>query len=143
MAVCFNRLASHIYEGAYKAGEQLTSGLFVEITANGVKKIAAAGDAEYRVEEKTNLWGLPAVRLVCVYEGSKEQYVTDLETENYGDKGDYNDAEYSIPAGHLVKMRLPEKNDMLTISVGDALYAALAEGDVVTPAAGGAVAKKS
>ena len=49
MAGYFQRHDGHVYEGAYRAGETLTSGLFVEITANGVKKITAAGDAEFRV----------------------------------------------------------------------------------------------
>lgn len=143
MAGYFQRHDGHVYEGAYKAGEALTSGLFVEITANGVKKITAAGDAEFRVEEKTTLWGMPALRLVCVIPGDDEIYFTELETEDYGDKGDFNDAEFSIPTGHYVKMRRPVINDMLIMSVDSTTYAALAVGNTVLPASGGGVAKKS
>ena len=56
MAGYFQKLDGHVYEGAYKAGEKLENGVFAEITANGVKKITAAGDAEFRVEEKTSLF---------------------------------------------------------------------------------------
>ena len=143
MAGYFQRHDGHVYEGAYKAGEALTSGLFVEITANGVKKITAAGDAEFRVEEKMTLWGIPALRLVCVIPGDDEIYFTELETEDYGDKGDFNDAEFSIPTGHYVKMRRPVINDMLIMSVDSTTYAALAVGNTVLPASGGGVAKKS
>ena len=140
MAGYFQKLDGHVYEGAYKAGEKLENGVFAEITANGVKKITAAGDAEFRVEEKTSLWGLPAVRLTCVNPGTKEMYLIENEIENYGDKGDFNDAEYAVEAGHYVKMRRPVINDQLIMSVDDTTYAALTVGAVVSPAAGGSVA---
>ena len=140
MAGYFRRAEAWNYDGANKSGEELSNGLFVEITANGVKKIAAAGDAEFRVKEKTSLWGLPALVLVCVNAGTKEIYFTENEIENYGDKGDFNDAEYVIPADHYVKMRRPNINDELIMSVDDTLFAAVNEGDTVSPAAGGYVA---
>ena len=140
MAGYFRRAEAWNYDGANKSGEELSNGLFVEITANGVKKIAAAGDAEFRVKEKTSLWGLPALVLVCVNAGTKEIYFTENEIENYGDKGDFNDAEYVIPADHYVKMRRPNINDELIMSVDDTLFAAVNEGDTVSPAAGGFVA---
>lgn len=142
MAGYFQR-GAHIYEGAYKAGEELPNGVFCSLTAQGVKKLTAAGDAEFRVVEKTTLWGKKALRLVCVNVGTKELYFTESEIENYGDKGDFNDADYSVAAGHYVKMRRPDINDMVIMSVGDELYAALAVDDIVLPAAGGLVAKKS
>lgn len=140
MAGYFQKLDGHVYEGAYKAGEQLENGVFAEITSNGVKKITTAGDAEFRVEEKTSLWGLPAVRLTCVNPGTKEQYFVENEIENYGDKGDFNDAEYAVETGHYVKMRRPVINDQVIMSVDATTYAALNEGDVVSPAVGGSIA---
>ena len=140
MAGYFQKLDGHVYEGAYKAGEKLENGVFAEITSNGVKKIAAAGDAEFRVEEKTSLWGLPAVRLTCVNPGTKELYFVENEIENYGDKGDFNDAEFAVEKDHYVKMRRPVINDQLIMSVSDATFAAINEGDIVSPAAGGSVA---
>lgn len=144
MAGYFRRAEEWNYDGANKAYETLTSGLFVFIDgSNGVKKLTAAGSAEFRVKEKTTLWGKPALVLVCTDAGSAEHYVTELETENYGDKGDFNDADYSIPAGHLVKMRRPNINDELVISTDSTTYAALNVGDTVKPASGGGVAKKT
>ena len=139
MAGYFRRAEAWNYDGVNKAGEELANGLFVSITANGVKKLTAAGDAKFRVKEKTSLWGLPAVVLVCTDVGSGEVYFTENEIENYGDKGDFNDAEYSVPTGHYVKMRRPNINDELIMSVGNSLYSSLSVGDIVKPASGGLV----
>ena len=140
MAGFYRRAEAWNYDGANKAGVKLYNGVFAEITANGVKPIAAAGDAEFRVKEKTSLWGLPAIRLTCVNPGTKEMYFVENEIENYGDKGDFNDAEYAVEKGHFVKMRRPVINDQLIMSVDASAYASLAVGAVVSPAAGGSVA---
>ena len=143
MAGYFRKMEEPNYLGSEKAGETLTNGLFVSITNTGVKKLTAAGSAEFRVVEKTSLWGLPALVLLCTDVGSAEVYVTENEIENYGDKGDFNDAEYSVPAGHYVKMRRPNINDELIITVDSTTYAALDVGDTVKPASGGGVAEKT
>lgn len=143
MAGYFRRAEAFNYDGANKAGEVLANGLFVEITAQGVKKIAAAGDAKFRVKEKTSLWGLPALVLVCVDAGTKEIYVTENEIEDYGDRGDFNDAEYTVPSGHYVKMRRPNVNDEIVLTVGQTLFSGLDVGDTVAPAAGGSVAESN
>lgn len=142
MAGYFTKLNGHVYEGEYKAAEVLANGVFAEIGSTGVKKITAAGDAEFVIDELTTLWGLKAVRMHCIYEGTKDQYVVENEFEDYGDK-DINYAEYTVPAGHYVKMRAPEKGDQLIVTVADELYATLAVGNTVKPAAGGSIAKKS
>ena len=77
MAGYFRRAEAWNYDGANKAGETLTNGLFVSITGTGVKKITADGDAEFRVKEKTSLWGLPALVLICTDVGSGEVYFTE------------------------------------------------------------------
>lgn len=141
MAGYFRRAEAWNYDGANKAGETLTNGLFVSITGTGVKKLTAAGDAMFRVKEKTTLWGLPALVLVCIAVGSGEIYFTENEIENYGDKGDFNDANYSIPTGHYVKMRRPNINDELIMTVDSTLYATLAVDDTAKPASGGLVVK--
>lgn len=141
MAGYFRRAEAWNYDGVNKAGEVLTNGLFVSITGTGVKKLTSAGDAEFRVKEKTSLWGLPAIVLVCVKPGTGEVYFTENEFEDYGDNGNFNAAEYSVPVGHYVKMRRPNINDELIMSVGDTLYGTLAVGDTVKPASGGLVAK--
>lgn len=143
MAGYFRRAEAWNYDGANKAGETLPNGVFVSITGTGVKKLTAAGSAEFRVKEKTSLWGLPAVVLVCTDVGSAEHYFVENEFEDYGDKGDFNAAEYTVPAGHYVKMRRPNLNDELVMSVDSTTYAALSVGDTAKPASGGGVAKKS
>lgn len=142
MAGYFTKLNGHVYEGEYKAASTLANGVFVEIGANGVAAIAAAGDAEFVIDEKTTLWGLNAVRMHCIYEGTKDHYFVENEFEDYGDK-DFDYATYTVPAGHYVKMRAPEKGDQLIMTVSAETYAALAAKDVVKPAAGGSIAKKS
>lgn len=143
MAGYFRRAEAWNYDGANKAGETLPNGVFVSITNTGVKKLTSAGSAEFRVKEKTSLWGLPAVVLVCTDEGSGEHYFVENEFENYGDKGDFNEAEYTVPTGHYVKMRRPNLNDELVMSVDSTTYAALSVGDTAKPASGGGIAKKS
>lgn len=142
MAGYFTKLDGHVYDGANKAYEALENGVFVYIDgSNGVKKLGSAGSAEFRVIEKTTLWGLPAIRIVCTDEGSAEVYVTENEFEDYGDK-DFDQTTYSVPAGHYVKMRRPVLNDELIISVTSEVLATLSVGDTVKPASGGSVAKK-
>lgn len=141
MAGYFRKAEAWNYNGAEKAYETLTNGLFVYIDgSNGVKKVTGNGSARFRVLEKTSLWGLPAVVLLCTNAGTDEVYVVENEIENYGDKGDFNDANYSVPAGHYVKMRRPNINDELIISVSSETYAALSVGDTVKSVSGGSVA---
>lgn len=142
MAGYFRKAEAFNYVGSEKAGETLANGQFVSITGTGVKKLTAAGDAEFRVTEKTYLWGLPAIVMICVIPGDKENYVVENEFEDYG-VGDFDYATYTVPAGHYVKMRRPNINDELVISVDSTTYAALSVGDTVKPAVGGGVAKKS
>ncbi len=61
MAGYFRKLNGHVYNGEFTAGETLENGVFVEITTDGVKALAAKGDMVLRVAEKTTLWGMSAV----------------------------------------------------------------------------------
>ena len=61
MAGYVTKLMGHVYDGAYTSAEPLINGVFAEITADGVKKTAAAKYTILRVDEKTELWGNPAV----------------------------------------------------------------------------------
>lgn len=143
MAGYFRKAEEWNYEGAFKAGAVLTNGLFVYVDgANGVKPIAAAGDAEFRVDEKTTLYGLPAVVLTCTNVGTKVHYITENEVEDYGDK-EMDTSAYTIPVGHYVKMRRANINDQVVISVTAEVLATLAVGDTAIPASGGSIAKKS
>lgn len=141
MAGYFRRAEAWNYDGSNKAYQELTNGLFVYIDgANGVKPVASAGSARFRVLEKTTLWGLPAVVLVCTDPGSAEIYFTENEFEDYGDK-DFDQTTYSIPAGHYVKMRRPNLNDELIVSVTSEVLATLAVGDTVKPTTNGTIVK--
>ncbi len=142
MAGYFRRAEAWNYDGSNKAGEELANGVFVSITANGVKKLTAAGTTEFRVKEKTTLWGLPAVVLVCTADGG-EEYLVENEFEDYGDKGDMNYAAYTVPTGHYVKMRRPNINDEIIVSVTSEVLATLNVGDTAKPASGGSIVKKS
>lgn len=140
MAGYFRKAEEWNYLGSEKAYETLTNGLFVYIDgSNGVKKLGSAGSARFRVAEKTSLWGLPALVLICTNPGTDEHYVVENEFEDYGDK-DVDIASYSVPAGHYVKMRRPNINDELIVSVSSETYAALSVGATVKPASGGSVA---
>ena len=140
MAGYFRRAEAWNYVGSEKAYETLTNGLFVYIDgSNGVKKLGSAGSARFRIVEKTTLWGLPAFVLICTNAGTDEHYVVENEFEDYGDK-DIDISAYSIPAGHYVKMRRPNINDELIVSVSSETYAALSVGAIVKPASGGSVA---
>ena len=141
MAGYFRKMEQPNFEGAYKAGEELANGVFVSITANGVKKLTAAGTTEFRVKEKTTLWGLPAVVLVCTKDGGVE-FLVENEFEDYS-AGDVNYAEYTVPTGHYVKMRRPNINDEIIVSVTSTVLGTLAVDDTVTPASCGSIVKKS
>lgn len=131
-----------IYDGSYKAGEVLTNGIFVNIAADGtVKKLTAAGDIEMKVREKTTLWGLPAVVLDVVVEGSGLTYF--VEQVNPGTREEYNDVEPEIKIGEFVRMHKPLLGEQLIMSVTTTVLGTLTEGDTAKPAAGGTIAKKS
>lgn len=142
MAGYFTKLNGRVYEGEYKAGEALANGDFVSIVSGEVKKLTGAGTAEFRIDEKTTLWGLDAVRMTCVYEGTGDVFMVENEWEDYGDK-DIDYTTYTVPAGHYVKMRKPEVGDQIIVSVTSAVLATLAVGDLAKPASGGSIAKKS
>lgn len=115
--------------------------MFVDIDSNNkVAKTTAAKDIEFRVVEKTTLWTMPAVVLDVIKEGTDEVYFVENEWENYETAEDYNTAEYTVPADHLVKMHRPLVGEQLIMTVDESLYATLTEGAKVKPAAGGTIA---
>lgn len=142
MAGYMTKLNGHVYDGAHIAAEELENGVFVEITTKGVEKLAAAGDAEFRVQEKTILWGKPALVLDVVNCGSKEYYFVENEWDVTNGE-DYDTAEYKCKVGDFVKMHAPLKGEQLIMTVEATVASAIDEGDTVTPAAEGTVAKKS
>lgn len=130
----------HVYDGAHLSGEPLTNGVFAEITADGVKKIAAAKDTFFRLEEKTELWGLNALRLNATSVGEDEVYFVESEWDDY-DGMEYDEAQYTLPKGWYVRMHRLLPGEQVIMSVDDTLYQSLTENDKVQPDTGGLVAK--
>lgn len=145
MAGYMRKLNGYVYEGSYAAGEELANGVFVElVNVEGelvAKKLTAAKGPTLRVKERTLLWGEYAIVATVVEAGADEVFFVENEWE-INDAQDYNEALYTVKAGHLVKMHQPVKNDELIMTVPEAVYNALAIGDLAQPAADGMIAKK-
>ena len=141
MAGYFRKLNGHVYNGEFTAAEAMENGVYAEITTDGVKKITAAKDTVLRVAEKTTLWGMDAVVLDVVSTGADEVFFVENEWD-INDNEDYDTAKYSCKVGSFVKMRRPTVGDQVIMTVASELYAALAVGDQVQPAADGTIAKK-
>jgi len=142
MAGYVTKLVGHVYDGANLSGETLVNGVFAEITANGVKKVTAAKDTLMRVEEKTELWGLPALVLNVTGVGTDEVYFVENEWD-INDSEEYDETAYTLPSGKYVRMKRLVPGEQVIMSVDSTLYAALSVGDTVKPASGGTVAKPS
>ena len=142
MAGYVTKLVGHVYDGANLSAEALINGVFAEITATGVKKITAVKDTLLRVEEKTELWGLPAVVLNVTGVGTDEVYFIENEWE-VNENAEWNEADYTLPTGKYVRMKRLVPGEQVIMSVDGTLYAALSVGDTVKPASGGTVAKQS
>lgn len=140
MAGYVTKLMGHVYDGANLSGEALINGVFAEIASGGVKKTTAAKDTLLRVEEKTELWGSPALRLNVTGAGTDEVYFVENEWE-VDENAEWNEADYTLPAGKYVRMKRLLPGEQVIMTVGSELYATLAVGDTVQPAAGGTVAK--
>jgi len=134
MAGYVTKLVGHVYDGANLSGEALINGVFAEITA--------AKDTLLRVEEKTELWGLPAVVLNVTGVGTDEVYFVENEWE-VNENAEWNEADYTLPTGKYVRMKRLVPGEQVIMSVDGTLYAALSVGDTVKPASGGTVAKQS
>ena len=144
MAGYMKKLNGYVYDGEHVANAAMPNGIFVEIdaTTGKVKPITAAGDTEFRVDEKTTLWMKPALVLNVIKEGDLEHYFLENEWD-VKDMCTYDTAEYQCKAGEYCRMHRPVINDQLIMTVEKTLYDALTVGDTVKPAVGGSVAKKS
>ena len=140
MAGYVTKLMGHVYDGENLSAEALTNGVFAEITTDGVKKAAAAKDTKLRVDEKTELWGQPAVVLNVTGVGSDDVYFVENEWE-VDENAEWNEADYTLPSGKRVRMKRLLPGEQAIMTVDSTLYAALAVGDAVQPAAGGTIAK--
>ena len=72
--------------------------------------------------------------------GTDEVYFVENEWE-VDENAEWNEADYTLPAGKYVRMKRLLPGEQVIMTVGSELYATLAVGDTVQPAAGGTVAK--
>ena len=140
MAGYVTKLMGHVYDGENLSAEALINGVFAEITMDGVKKVTAAKDTKLRVDEKTELWGQPAVVLNVTGAGSDDVYFVENEWE-IDEIAEWNEANYTLSIGKYVRMKRLLPGEQVIMTVDSTLYAALAVGDAVQPAAGGTIAK--
>lgn len=142
MAGYFTKLNGRVYEGEHAAAVDLENGTFVVINAsNKVAKSAANTNVELVCVEKTDIWGLPALRLRCQKEDGT---VFMVEQDPYIEEvGAYDGVHRVVKANELVKMRSPHISDEILLEVTSAIFTAAAVGDVYNVAANGLIAKKS
>lgn len=140
MAGYMKKLQGHVYDGSHEAAVALTNGLFAVIGSDNKVAIAGAkATTTFRVDEKITLWGMPAL-VLTVLTAPDEIYLVENEFELYGDC-DYNKAEYSVKAGHLVKMHRFLPGEQLVVTVETSVAATFTVGDTAAVAANGTVVK--
>lgn len=135
------RTGNHIYNGRHLMGADIERGKFVKIDEAGLIQVAEA-DATLvmRVEEKTELWGLEAVALEVVECGENAVYLLANDSEIM-DNCAFDERHYIVKKDTFGSIKRPLIGEELVVSVASDLYAALAEGDLVTVAAEGTIAK--
>ena len=141
MAGYFSKLMGGVYEGSYAASADIKNGVFTVLTSGKVAASGADTNVELRMKEKTNIGELNAVRFEIVKASSKVYMTENLFTrdENLA----YDDTDYTIKAGELVRMKRLVPGDELVISVTSEIFAAFAVNDVYNVAANGLIVKKS
>ena len=72
--------------------------------------------------------------------GSDDVYFVENEWE-IDENAEWNEANYTLPIGKYVRMKRLLPGEQVIMTVDSTLYAALAVGDAVQPAAGGTIAK--
>ena len=131
-----------MYEGEHVAAVDLENGTFVTINAsNKVAKSAANTNVELVCIEKTDIWGLPALRLRVQKEDGT---VFMVEQDPYVEEvGAYDGVHRIVKADELVKMRSPHISDEILLEVTSTIFNAAAVGDVYNVAANGLISKKA
>ena len=141
MAGYVTKLMGHVYDGSKISGEPLINGVFVELSEGVVKRTSAAKDTVLRVEEKTELWGNPAVVLNVVGVGNDEVYFVENEWE-VNENAEWNEADYTLPKDKYVRMKRLLPGEQVIMTIASELFGTLKENDPVRPAADGTIAKK-
>ena len=141
MAGYVTKLMGHVYDGSKISGEPLINGVFVELSEGVVKRTSAAKDTVLRVEEKTELWGNPAVVLNVVGVGNDEVYFVENEWE-VNANAEWKEADYTLPKDKYVRMKRLLPGEQVIMTIASELFGTLKENDPVQPAAEGTIAKK-
>jgi hypothetical protein len=141
MAGYVNKFVGRVYEGTYKAGEELTNGIFANIANGVVVAITGTKTQKLAVEAKTTLWGKKAFILRVVDEGTDETYFVENEFDFNSSAADYNLADYSVAAGKYVRMKRLLEGEQIIMSVADAIYAGAQLEDVLWPVSGGSLVR--
>lgn len=122
MAGYFRKLNGYVYEGTYPSDAPLQNGDFVEIVEGVVKKLSNPMDALFRVVEKTTLYGRKALVLrVLKVPEQQDFYMVENELPNHHGE-DWDEAEYELPAGELVRMKRPLLGEELIRTATDYEY---------------------
>ena len=143
MAGYFDKLNGRVYECEHEASVDLENGTFVVIddSTNKVVKSSANTNVELLCIEKTDIWGLPALRLRCQKEDGTVFMVEGDPTVDA--LPEYDDRHHVVKQGELTKMRSPHISDEIRLEVNSTIYTAAAVGDVYNVAANGLIAKKA
>lgn len=142
MAGYMKKLNGYVYEGGYEAAAELKNGQFVALNEDGKLALTdGAKDTIMTIVEKTNLYGLDAV--VCRVTATGNDEVFFVENGIEVDEDNYNEAEYKIKAGELVRCHRPLIGEEMILSVENTLYAGLNASDAVQVAANGTIAAYS
>lgn len=139
MAGYFRKLVGRVFDGAHAAATELENGMFVGLNAEGKVVALEAADAAtvLRCVEKTDLWGKPALVLDVVSVGAEAYMVeADFPVE---ENGVYDEAEFKVKAGELVKMKRPLMGEQIVLSVSKEIFNAAAVNGKFTLAAGGSI----
>lgn len=139
MAGYFRKLQGYVYSGDHTAAEPLANGVFAELSAGGVVKATGTKDTKLRVQEKTTMFGLPALVLDVVSVGNDDVFFVESELPNLNGE-EWDEALYELPVGQHVRMKRALPGEQVIMTVENALFGTVNVGDVVAPAAGGAVA---
>ena len=140
MAGYFTKLNGYVYSGEYVASTDIENGTFVTLDTSNEVIVATTGSMEFVCVEKTDIFGLPALRLRCTEEDGTQFIV---EQDNEADYvGEYDERHRKAEAGKLVKMRTPVVGDEILLEVNTTMYAAASVGaEYVQDTTGTIVAK--
>lgn len=119
MAGYVTKLAGHVYNGDHLAAEPLVNGVFACIAPDGVRQ-ADSSDQQFRILERTTLWGMPALVLDVVTDTPQDVFFVENEWEVSPD-AEWDEARHTLPVGKHVRMkRLLPGEQIITTFVDDA-----------------------